>query len=259
MIFVAAGTRDGRELAGYILGHGYEVTASVVSQYGQELLRAYKGIKVNDQPLDEAGMVEYFQANGVKCFVDASHPYAANISTNAMKACAQVGVPYIRFERDTCRLEYHKAYYVNNYEEAAQKAGELGKTVFLTTGSRSLPIFAHSDALADKRIVCRILPEPEVIKEARGLGFTPDNIIAMQGPFSKELNKELFIKYEADVVVTKNSGKLGGADTKFAAVKELNLPLVVIDRPKVDYTNVTDSFEGVLEFIWKKEKVFQRK
>jgi precorrin-6A/cobalt-precorrin-6A reductase len=71
----------------------------------------------------------------------------------------------------------------------------------------------------------------------------------MQGPFSKELNKELFIKYNADVVVTKNSGTLGGADTKFAAVKELNLPMVIIDRPKVEYTNVSDSFEGVLEFI----------
>ena len=86
MIFIAAGTQDGRELAGFILEHGYEVTASVVSEYGEELLNRYKGIKVNNKAMDEAGFVEYFRQNKVECFVDASHPYAANISTNAMRA-----------------------------------------------------------------------------------------------------------------------------------------------------------------------------
>ena len=249
MIFIAAGTQDGRELAGFILEYGYEVTASVVSEYGEELLNRYKGIKVNNKAMDEAGFVEYFTLNKVECFVDASHPYAANISTNAMKACEKCGVPYIRYERASSQLDYDKAYYVESVEAAAEKAGELGKHVFLTTGSRSLPVFAKAAALKDCDVVCRILPEPEVVREARELGFSPNHIIAMQGPFSKELNKELFIKYNADVVVTKNSGTLGGADTKFAAVKELNLPLVIIDRPKVEYTNVSDSFDVVMEFI----------
>ena len=249
MIFIAAGTQDGRELAGFILEHGYEVTASVVSEYGGELLNRYKGIKVNNKAMDEAGFVEYFRKNQVECFVDASHPYAANISTNAMKACERCGVPYIRYERASSQLDYDKAYYVESVEAAAEKAGELGRHVFLTTGSRSLPVFAGAAALRECDVVCRILPEAEVVREARELGFSPNHIIAMQGPFSKELNRELFIKYNADVVVTKNSGSLGGADTKFAAVKELNLPLVIIDRPKVEYTNVSDSFEVVLEFI----------
>jgi len=249
MIFIAAGTQDGRELAGYILENGYAVTASVVSQYGQELLNRYSGIKVNDRAMDEAGFIEYFTHNKVDCFVDASHPYAANISVNAMKACRECHVPYIRYERESSQLDYDKAYYVDSVEEAANKAGEIGKHVFLTTGSRSLPIFAKADSLKNCEIVCRILPETEVIREARELGFSPNNIIAMQGPFSKDLNKELFLKYNADVVVTKNSGTLGGADTKFAAVKELGLPLVIIDRPKIKYDNVTASFEMVLEFI----------
>ena len=249
MIFIAAGTQDGRELAGFILEHGYEVTASVVSEYGEELLNRYKGIKVNNKAMDEAGFVEYFTLNKVECFVDASHPYAGNISTNAMRACEKCGVPYIRYERASSQLDYDKAYYVESVEAAAEKAGELGKHVFLTTGSRSLPVFAKADALKNCDVVCRILPEAEVVREARELGFSPNHIIAMQGPFSKELNKELFIKYNADVVVTKNSGTLGGADTKFAAVKELNLPLVIIDRPKVEYTNMSDSFDVVMEFI----------
>ncbi|MBR2142861.1 precorrin-6A reductase [Anaerovibrio sp.] len=249
MIFVAAGTRDGRELAGYILSKGYTVTASVVSQYGQSLLQGYSGIRINNQPLDEDGLIDFFNENGIECFVDASHPYAANISLNAMRACEKTGVLYIRFERDTAPIGYDNAYYVNDYEEAAQVAGGLGKNIFLTTGSRSLPVFAHAAALRGCRIICRILPEPEVISEARELGFTPDNIIAMQGPFSKVLNRELFLKYGADVVVTKNSGHLGGTDTKVAAVKELRLPLVIIDRPRIEYKNITETFDGVVEFL----------
>ena len=167
MIFVAAGTQDGRELAGYILENGYEVTASVVSEYGEELLARYRGIGINNKPMDKGGFVEYFTKHDVKCLVDASHPYAANVSTNAMAACTACGVPYIRFERAVSRVDYDRAYFVDSYDAAAEKAGELGQTIFLTTGSRSLPLFANSSALRECRIVCRILPEPEKLASLR--------------------------------------------------------------------------------------------
>ena len=73
----------------------------------------------------------------------------------------------------------------------------------------------------------------------------------MQGPFSKLMNLEMYKKYEADVVITKNSGSLGGTDTKVEAAMELNLPLIIIDRPKVQYDNVTDNYDDVLAFVRK--------
>ena len=60
MIFVSAGTKDGRELAGYLLQQGYKVTASVVSQYGESLLERYSGMHINCQALDADGFVTYF-------------------------------------------------------------------------------------------------------------------------------------------------------------------------------------------------------
>lgn len=251
MIFVAAGTKDGRELAGYLLQQGYEVTASVVSQYGESLLEQYRGIHINCQPLDIEGFVAYFQKHDIRLFVDASHPYAANASANAMEACHRGGIPYIRYERQQTPLNYNKAYYVENYQQAAAKAAELGEHIFLTTGSRNLETFAKAPEMAEKHIVCRVLPEPEIIQMARDLGFTPGDIIAMQGPFSQELNKELYLKYQAQVIITKNSGATGGTDSKFAAAMELGLPLVIIDRPRINYENLAESYQEILDFVRK--------
>ena len=144
MIFVAAGTQDGRELAGFLLEHGYRVTASVVSRYGEQLLERYRGIAVNDKPLDAEGLKDFLKEHGARILVDASHPYAANVSRNSMEACHGLGIPYLRYEREGTPVTYSKVFRVTSYEEAAKKAAELGKNVFFTTGSRNLRIFKES-------------------------------------------------------------------------------------------------------------------
>ena len=253
MIFVAAGTQEGRELAGALLQAGYDVTASVVSSYGEKLLKQYPRLIINDKPLDEEALEDYIRQHGVRLFVDASHPYAANVSENAMRACRAANIPYIRYERASVPVDYDKAYPVESYEEAASTAARLGTTVFLTTGSRNLKAFVLSDVLKGHTIIARILPTAGVLKECEELGLTPKQIVALQGPFSEELNIALYRQYGADVVVTKNSGEIGGTDTKITAAKKLGLPVVMIDRPKLDYDVIAYTFEEVLNFA--KEKI----
>ena len=250
MIFVAAGTQDGRELAKFLLDHGYDVAASVVSRYGEQLLADCRGRKliINDQPLDQKSMEAYLQAHDVRLLVDASHPYAVNVSQNAMNVCRTLGIPYIRYERALTELRYDKITVVHSYEEAAETAAGLGRHIFLTTGSRNLEKFTSSPALKDHVLTARVLPTGEVIGLCEKAGLTPGQIIGMQGPFSKELNKELFQKYQADVIVTKNSGAVGGTDTKFAAAEELALPVVVIDRPVMEYGHVGRNYDEILRF-----------
>ncbi|HCB92774.1 MAG TPA: precorrin-6A reductase [Selenomonas sp.] len=254
MIFVAAGTQDGRQLAGCLLEHGLSVTASVVSSYGEQLLKSYKGIKINDRPLDEDGLTEYLKNEHVTIFVDASHPYAENVSKNGIAACSRIGIPYIRYERESTPITYEKVHYVPDSKAAAKKAAELGSRIFLTTGSRNLEVFAKSEYLKDCTLTVRVLPTSEVLALCEKLGFTPKQIIAMQGPFSQTLNEAMFKQYDAQVIVTKNSGTIGGADTKFAAAEALGLPIVLIDRPKVTYGQVARSFEDVLAFIRQHEE-----
>lgn len=187
-------------------------------------------------------------------FVDASHPYAENVSKNGIAACRRTGVPYIRYERQSTPVTYENVHYVPDSEAAAKKAAELGKRIFLTTGSRNLEVFAKSEYLRDCTLTVRLLPTSEVLTLCENLGFTPKQIIAIQGPFSKDLNEAMFKQYEAQVIVTKNSGTIGGADTKFAAAEALGLPVVLIDRPKVQYGHVAQTFDEVLAFIRQHEE-----
>ena len=247
-IFLIAGTEDGRKLATFLHERGLDVTASVVSDYGRKLLETCAGIKINDKPLNRDELEKFLRTGNFSVLVDASHPYAKNISTNAIDATRAAQIAYVRYERAEISFAYEKIFHVDSYEAAAVKAAQLGKNIFLTTGSRSLKIFVESPALKDCNLTARILPTAEVLTQCEVLGLTPKQIVAMQGPFSVELNAELFRHANADVIVTKNSGQIGGADTKLQAAESLGLPVVMINRPKIFYPNVAETFDAVLNF-----------
>ncbi|MBR0288464.1 MAG: cobalt-precorrin-6A reductase [Selenomonadaceae bacterium] len=246
-IFLIAGTQDGRKLAEFLSGKNFDVTASVVSDYGRKLLENCAGIKINDKPLDRDELEKILREENFNFLVDASHPYAKNISANAIDAAQAANIFYVRYERAEIDFAYEKIFHVESYEAAAIKASELGKNIYLTTGSRNLKIFV--DLLKDCNLTVRILPTAEVLTQCEALGLTPKQIVAMQGPFSTELNIELFKHAGAEVIVTKNSGQIGGADTKLEAAKILNLPVVMINRPKIFYPNLAKTFDDVLSII----------
>jgi len=121
--------------------------------------------------------------------------------------------------------------------EAANLAGKLAKEnnnhVYLTTGSKTMHIFAKSEALQDCEVWTRILPTAEVLQMMEDLNVSPKRIIAVQGPFSYDMNRIMFHDTKASVVVMKNSGLVGGADTKLQAAMDLGIHVIVIDRPRV--------------------------
>ena len=248
-IFLIAGTEDGRKLAEFLLKDNYEITASVISTYGKKLLEQYPKIKINDKKLNADELEEILREQNFDGLIDASHPYAENISQNAIDACKNAKVFYIRYERMETEINYKKVFHAENYKQAAKISAQLGKNIFLTVGSRNLKIFLQCEEVKNCNVTVRILPTAEVLAECESFGLMPKNIIALQGKFSTELNVELFKHAKAEVIVTKNSGEVGGTDTKIAAAKILNLPVVIIDRPKISYPNVAKSFEEVLKLI----------
>lgn len=83
------------------------------------------------------------------------------------------------------------------------------------------------------------------------VGIGPDSIIAMQGPFSIELNRAMLEECKADVLVTKENGSVGGVEEKVSAALSPGIPVVVIERPKLNYPSVVDDYQGVIEWISK--------
>ncbi|SMD06151.1 precorrin-6A reductase [Sporomusa malonica] len=249
MILVLAGTLDGRELAVRLAETGYQVMVSVISEYGRSLAEM-PGISVHTGQLTVEGMSSLISSRKIKAVVDASHPYAVNGSVNAMAACEAMEITYIRYERSEVSVpEYKRLYITSDAAEAAKVAAGLGKVVFLTTGSRTLKAFKNEPLLTECRLIARVLPQPEVVTECIDLGFSPGDIVAMKGPFSHELNVALFREYGTEAVVTKNSGTVGGADTKISAAMELGLPIIMIGRPAIEYRNLCKNQEEVLDII----------
>lgn len=249
MILVLGGTKDGRTLAEILSGQGYQIMVSVFSDYGRDLIELDKEL-VHTGALDADGFNSFICKNHIELIVDASHPYAVNVSKNAMQACQAAGISYLRYERPRAVLPSYKGLYVvHDYNEAAETAAFLGKVIFLTTGSRHLNVFKSAVCLQNHRLVARVLPEPGVLAECLHLGFKPQDIVAIQGPFSHELNVALFQEYNSEVIITKNSGQVGGSDSKITAAMSLNLPLVIIDRPAIQYCNVVYAIEDVINFI----------
>ena len=250
MIFVASGTQDGRGLVAFLLEKGHKVMASVVTNYGKDLLPKHENLVINDKKLDENEMAQCLKANDIKVFVDATHPYAVNVSKTAMQVCEQLEIPYIRYEREVTPIpEYAKLHLVKTYEEASELAMQLGEHIFLTTGSNRLDLFAEVGRKYNKHIIARVLPAIASLEICEKAGVSPRDIVAIQGPFSEELNITLYEKYNSDVVVMKNSGTLGGTETKLTAAIKLGLEIVIIDRPRIAYTNITHDYDSVADFV----------
>lgn len=251
MIWVIAGTQDGREIARRLSEERKEtVLVTVVSDYGQQLA-SHPGLEVRVGRFTKDQMVDLIEEKEITLLVDASHPYAAIVSETARLAAKEKNIAYIRYERPEVALpEYNKLYHTANEEEAATLAGSLGEKIFLTTGSKTLSVFAYAKALQDKKVWTRVLPSTEVMQSCLDLGYSPKYIIAMQGPFTYDLNKAMYESTEAEVVVMKNSGLIGGSDTKLQAAIDCGLAIVVIDRPvsQVNWAQA-GSYEALVELM----------
>jgi len=188
----------------------------------------------------------------LRIMVDASHPFSEGISGQAENYSRLSNIHYFRFIRDETKLpESPLLFPVDSWEEAAWKATEIGDTIFLTTGSYNLELFLRYVRKSGKRLVVRVLPDHQVIEKVRALGVAARDIVAMQGPFSGEMNKATFKMYNASVIVTKDSGRAGGTDSKISAALKLKIPVVIIKRPKLKDSgeNTVYTYEQVLKKI----------
>ncbi|MDQ0216921.1 precorrin-6A reductase [Peribacillus cavernae] len=246
MILFLAGTSDARELAIEIQQAGFQVLATIVTETAAKSLQE-AGILTQIGRLTAADMTLLINEKGFQAVVDASHPFAEEASKNALQGAKEANVPYIRYERESQRFQDEKLIMVSDYAEAAKLAATKRGVIMLTTGSKTLEIFAEElVGLENTRVIARMLPRIDNMEKCAQLGIEQKNIVAIQGPFSKELNKALYNQYEVTLMITKESGKVGSVDEKLEAALECGIETIMISRPNVDYQNVHSSFDFVI-------------
>jgi len=230
-LLVLAGTEDGRELADALRILGHDILVSTVTPYGADLAAA-QGLQVRSGAMDAHALVDLIEGGGFAAIVDATHPYAVRVKEMAKTVCEERSLPYLRWQRSSLKLETDPLiHWAEDISTAALIAAELGHRILLTTGSNGLPEWVSLPSLHDKRLYVRVLPTSEVLARCEALGFKPNQIIAAQGPFSQEWDEAMFKQLKIDVVVTKESGKVGGTLEKVQACRHLTIPLVILKRP----------------------------
>ena len=228
-ICVFAGTAEGRDLVSLLTDRDVRVTACVATEYGASLLPPSPRLTVSAKRLERAEMEALFARERFDLVADATHPYAPAVTENVAAACEATGTAYLRILRDPSR-DAADGVVVPDARAAAEFLAGTEGNVLLTTGSKDLSVFAAIPNAPD-RLYARVLPLEDSLAACRNAGLSGPHILAMQGPFSREMNTATLRAVGARWLVTKESGAAGGFEEKAEAARETGAGLVVIGRP----------------------------
>ena len=214
---------------------GAEVTVCVATAYGREEQGETPGIQVLAGRLDEDGMVR--TVSGADVCVDATHPYAAEASRNIRAACRRTGTKLLRLLREKSGIPEGARVFADA-SGAVEWLAETDGNILLTTGAKELKTFAP---LGGERLYPRVLPAEASLAACEAAEIPRSTILALHGPFTRELNETLIRQYHIRFLVTKDGGKAGGFTEKAAAAAATGTELILLRRPEeegLDYETV---------------------
>lgn len=226
---VFAGTTEGYALCEFLAENRVSVYACAATEYGGSLLQENEFLHVSAGRLKTEDMEELFRKENPEIVLDATHPYAAEVTKNIRTACESAGVLYQRILRPEGEKN-SEAIYVESTEEAAAFLSGTEGNIFLTTGSKELTKFTGIPDYKE-RLFARVLSIPSVIRSCAELGIEGKHLIGMQGPFSAEINEAMLRQFQCSYLVTKDTGLAGGFPEKMEACQRCGVTPVIIGRP----------------------------
>ncbi|MEV6829413.1 cobalt-precorrin-6A reductase [Amycolatopsis sp. NPDC051102] len=236
MILILGGTGEARQLAEALTEREVRVVSSLAGRVARPRLPVGE-VRVGGFGGPE-GLARYLREHGITAVVDATHPFAERIGTNAAKAAELTRTPLLRLARPGWQAgPQDDWYWADDLADAARKLPDLGKRVFLTSGRQGLPAFAHLDDLWFL-IRCVDPPEPPLPRH--------HELLLARGPYEVAAERELLGR--VDVLVTKDSG---GAQTsaKLTAARELGRPVLLIRRPERPGTEIAETVPEAVEWV----------
>ena len=248
-VWLIGGTSDSAAIATMLADLNIRFVVTVTTITARSLYSSTVAIVV--ERMDRARMQFFCQQNQIQAVIDASHPYAVEVSRQAIAIATQLNLPYLRYER----VNYQASVVaqtdsflmkLNSFDQLLAGDYLTKQRVFLTVGCQILPRFKSWQNRAT--LYARILPKIASVETAVAAGFTGDRLIAIRPPISLETETALWQQWKISLVVTKASGKAGGEDIKHQVAKDLGIPLIVIARPQIAYPQQTSQIEDVLAF-----------
>lgn len=274
-VLLFGGTTEGRELAARLAGRGQRTILCVATDYGREVLEpellANPCLDVRIGRMDAEEMRRLILEEEPGLVVDATHPYADQVTRNVREACEKTGREYLRCLRPASGLECLEGMRLPSGEECFRELCPLsdreclGKlhtpsdpeyagggvvrvpsvqaavewlasregNILVTTGSKELAAFSQLPDFAT-RVYARVLPTLPSLSACLDQGLSGRHIIAMQGPFSRETNRSQLAEFNCRFLVTKDTGDNGGFREKVRAAGKAGAVALVIDRPETE-------------------------
>lgn len=233
-ILIFAGTTEGRKLSELLAASEIAHTLCVATEYGEIVLKAHPLVTVHRGRMNREEIREYIRNGGFAAVVDATHPYAEAVTANIREALQGLDIPCLRLRRETeTEAESEGIRCFDSSEDCAKALEKTEGNILLTTGSKELACFCVSDAVKN-RLYVRVLPGLESLTLCMEQGISGKRILALQGPFTAELNEALLRQYQISVLVTKASGRAGGYEEKLEAARRTGIPVYVIGPSGAD-------------------------
>lgn len=246
-LWLIGGTGDSVTLVQIIKDHSFPCLVTVTTSTAANLYPINPLITVKTGKLDTGGIQQLCQQEIIRGIIDASHPFAINISQQVMAVAKEEKIPYLRYERPNLN---HNSYpiYLDSFEDLITGEYVKHKRVLLTIGCQNL--YKCKSWHQQATLYTRILPRLNSLEMALSAGFPESQIIALRPPITVELERALWQQWDIDVVVTKASGKQGGEDIKVRVARELDIPLIVIKRPSLNYPQQTEQLSDIIKFCY---------
>jgi precorrin-6A/cobalt-precorrin-6A reductase len=191
-----------------------------------------------------AGLASYLRVMQIDLLIDATHPFATQISLNAVDAATEVGIPHLMLIRSPWeKLSGDRWIEVDSVEAAATVLQNQAQRVFLTVGRQELAAFAHLEKIW---FLMRMIDPPTAD------ALVPSGILLCdRGPFTLNNEREILIHHNIDTIVSKNSG--GDATyAKIIAARELGIKVVMVNRQAIPPGEQVSDVDGALAWLFEK-------
>ena len=238
-ILILGGTTEARQLGTMLNAKKLKATISfsgVIPNISEQAIpKIYGGFG------GAKGLAEYISKESITHLVDATHPFSKNISENAIIAAKSTGVHFVALERKEWSEEPgDKWIKVKDFHDAQRIIDEPSQRIFLAIGRKELSHFReHTQHFYLLRVI-----------DGSPLNFSPQKsqVIIDKGPYTFKNDKKLLLKYNITKIITKNSGGIG-ARAKIDAARELQIPIVMIERPQIHSRKVIRETKSVFNWI----------